>query len=147
MSSDKKKASRQLALLVPNAIRVQVDGGEIFVASNREENSMMNMVVASQIRSVLQETIKRLKERDVTLTPKELKELSDAARNVAEMSDSIYAGSEPITDQTDKDKEKNVTGQSTDLSSIDFNVMVKKPEDANKDLQPDQPPDNGGTVE
>jgi len=132
------KKSRALANLVPNALRVMVDGNEVFVASNREENSMLNMVVAARMRLILETTLKSYKEKDVVMTPKELKDFTEAAKNIAEFSDAIYAGTDPITDAQDGGP-KNVTASDPD-TEINFDNL-KKP-NANQDVQPDQPADS-----
>lgn len=136
--SDKKKTARALANLVPNAFKVDIDGNEVFVASNREENSMLNMVVAARMRALLETTLKKYKEKDVVMSPKELKDFTDAAKNIAEFSDVIYAGSDPLTDKGPEGP-KNVTGSDT-IEAINFDSL-KKP-NANQDLQSNKPPDN-----
>jgi hypothetical protein len=137
--SDKKKSTRALANLVPNAIRVMVEGSEVFVASNREENSMLNMVVAARMRSLLEETMRNYKEKGVMMTPKELKDFTESARNISEFSDAIYAGSDGLAGEPKDKGEKNVTASDT-IEAINFDSL-KKP-NANQDLQPNQPPSN-----
>lgn len=137
----KTKASTQLASLVPNAIRVKNDDGEeVFVASDRAENKLLSMVVAAQMRALLQTSMKTYNEKGMTPTPKELKELTEAARNIAEMSDAIYVGTDGLPEKKDP---KNVTGSSM-LDDLSFDNL--KP-NGNKDVQPDKPADNGGKVD
>lgn len=118
--ADKKTNSRALAALTPNAIKTTIDGQEIVVAANKQENDTLNMVVAAQLRNILQENIKRYKESGQTLTPKELKELAESARNIAEFSGEIYKGAEPIEDKPNqKPAEKTGSGESLDDISFD----------------------------
>lgn len=135
--SDSKKAARALANLVPNAIKVSVDGTEVFVASNREENSMLNMVAASRMRWLFEETMRNYKEKGVLMTPRELKDFTESARNIAEFSDAIYAGNDGLGREPKEKGEKNVTSSDT-IETINFDSL-KKP-NANQDVQPNQPP-------
>lgn len=52
----------------------------------------MNTVLAAQMRALIQEMIKKYKDGDSTLTPKELNDLASAAKNTAAFSNEVYAG-------------------------------------------------------
>lgn len=98
MAADKKKSKTELARLMPNSELVTIDGKEIRVAMDKTENTVHNMVLAAQMRSLLQEQIKKYQEDDIKFTPKEIKELTEAAKNIAQFSGEIYQGSDPLKD-------------------------------------------------
>jgi hypothetical protein len=92
--SDEEKDNIVIRKLVPNAIVVPVDGRDVIVPTDRAENARMNMMVASVMRSLLMENIKNYKEKEVTLTPKELADLAKALKDINSASLEIYAAAE-----------------------------------------------------
>jgi hypothetical protein len=92
--SDEEKDNIVIRKLVPNAIVVPVDGRDVIVPTDRGENARMNMMVASVMRSLLMENIKNYKEKEVTLTPKELADLAKALKDINSASLEIYAAAE-----------------------------------------------------
>lgn len=120
---DKKPKDSALARLVPNSISVTMDGTEVRVATDKGENAILNMVMAGQMRAMLQEQMKRYKEEDRLMTPKELKELSEAAANISKFSGEIYNSSSPIEPAVDDGEKKAEKADSID--DIDFGKMSK----------------------
>lgn len=100
----KTKESTQLARLVPNSKGIIIDGQEVMVAANAEENSILNMVLAGQIRATIQEALKRYKDKDMLPNPKELKDLTDAASKMAEFSGTIYQNQKELIEGDRKEK-------------------------------------------
>ncbi len=134
MAEKKPSKNKALAMLTPNAIKTSINGEEIVVAGNKGENDVLNMVVAAQMRNMLQENIKRYKESGQTLTPKELKELAEAARNIAEFSGEIYKGAESLdersTENSKEPGEKKVEGTLSDISFDKIKPIEVKTNDA-----------------
>lgn len=90
----KKPTTTSLAKLIGNSIVVK-DNDEsegIVVPMGPEQNRMANMLLAAQMRQMIRDMMKRYKEKDATLTPKELKDLAESARTLAEFSGTIYTG-------------------------------------------------------
>lgn len=109
MAEKKPRKSNALARLVPKATDITVDGHVITVAANKEENSILNMVLAAQMRTMLQEALKDYKDKGMLPTPKELRDLIEAGARVAEFSGEVYAASEPI-EPIEKEAEKTDPG-------------------------------------
>lgn len=91
-----RKLVTTLARLLPKSIEVKADGKAVIVAGNAEENRILNYFLAAQIRDLLEENLKRYKDLEKLLTPRELKELADAGRTLSEYSATVYKEGEPI---------------------------------------------------
>ena len=89
MAEDRKE-KLAMTKMVPGAIVVKIDNDEIRVATNSEENSILNAILASQGRSLIQQQIKMWKEKEATMSPKELRDLAGAMRDIAEFSAEVY---------------------------------------------------------
>ncbi len=139
-----KPSTMELKKLTPNAVDTVIDGQNIRVATNKSENAIMNMIVAAQMRNLMQETIKKYKDDDVKLMPKELADLAKAARDIAQFSAEIYIGVEDIAPQ----EPKRVDPSAPDNEAPDFSVMTKPNEKAGANPQgPDAATPNGTTKE
>lgn len=96
MAKEKKRISTELAKLIPDSIEIK-DGEDIIrVAGNAEENRILNYLLAAQIRSLIERNVKKFAELESPLTPRELKEIADAGRSLAEFSAEIYKSAEPV---------------------------------------------------
>lgn len=138
--SDKKKLTGALALLTPNAIKTNVDGREVVVASNKDENDALNMIMISMGRTLIQEALKRWKEDEQTPSPKELKDIITSMKELAESSKAIYEGSEPLDGKGKAEKPAEKTGNDS-IDTISFESITKTPEvDKN-----DDPADKGNS--
>jgi hypothetical protein len=117
------KASKKSAIerLTPNAITVRVNGEDVRVATSREEDQIMNMFLAARIRNVLNKTMDDYKNDEVKLTPKEIRDLAAAARDIATFSAEVYAAAEPI-----KDSPKPT--EAPDATEINFETLHNVPE-------------------
>lgn len=101
---------KALVALIPNATKVEVDGKELLIPGNADENKILDQVVAAQIRGIIQDSIQRYNDKEAILTPKELKDLADAGRSLAQFSAEVYkefgankppAAPTPVTPNTD----------------------------------------------
>jgi hypothetical protein len=125
--AEEKKAKGVLAKLTPNTILVPIDGKDIRVPMNKFEAALMNNILVSQMREMIQEQIIKYKDGEQVLTPRELRELAGAIKETNEASDAIF---EKI-DLMDIDKPKEKAAEKQD-DSIDFGKL----EDESKNEQP-----------
>ncbi len=118
------RKSTALERLIPKRIEVKTDSGVIIVAGNAEENKILNYLLAAQIRDVMKNTIQKLKDQEVMLTPKELKELADAGKSLAEFSATVYKDEADLNPPGEKPAEK----VAAEVDSA-FDVLTPKPEE------------------
>src|SRR5664279_5555571 len=71
---------------IVKGVEVTIDGSTVFVPSNKEENSVASMVTAAQMRDLIQAQIKKYKDGELQLSPKELRDLAEALATVAKFS-------------------------------------------------------------
>lgn len=90
----RKKMVVTLARLIPNSIEIKDGERSIIIASNLEENRVLNYYTIGQIRDVLTHSIEDFRNKEATLTPKELRDLAEAGRALADYSDTVYAKGE-----------------------------------------------------
>lgn len=101
MAVEKEKKSRVthksiLDRLTPNAITIVVNGDEVRVPADVGENHFLNMLLASRLRTLIERTMDRYKADEIALTPKELRDLTAAGRDVATFSGEVYQAAEPM---------------------------------------------------
>ncbi len=116
------KEKHQLSALTPKSQTYDINGLEVRVAADKGENMVMNMLMASHMRAVFQATIKKYQEQDSFMSPKELKDLTEAAANIAKFSGEVYAASDDGLNAL-KSKEKAVSEASAD--DISFDVLAQ----------------------
>ena len=97
------------------------DGGEVEVVrvpANEVENKLANQLLASRMRGVIDLAVSRYHQDKDKLSPKEIKELAEAASKIAEFSGMVYkdANAEPSGQNT---SEVNVTPTKVDFSKMD----------------------------
>lgn len=85
-----------MARLLPTAIEVKEGDDTIVVAGSPEENRILNYYLAAKIRAILDKAIQRYKDGEVLLTPRELRDLAGAGRDLSEFSATLYKESEPL---------------------------------------------------
>lgn len=112
-----KKKSGALARLVESIEIKNPDGTTTLVPVSKEDNATANKILASQMRSLIQKHIEKMGNLDV-MTPKELKEMTEAAKNIAEFSGEVYKDGETIGDE---EGEKKIDGVATDV--LDFSKL------------------------
>jgi hypothetical protein len=84
-----KKKRGTLTRLIPHSV-VTIDGHDVMVPNGPAENATANKLLASQMRHFLQEQIKKYMDSDVQASPKDLKDLAEAASNIAKFSALVY---------------------------------------------------------
>lgn len=135
--SEEQKDDPVIRKLVPNAIVVPLDGRDVIVPTDKAENARMNMLAASVMRSLLMENIRQYKEREVTLTPKELSDLARAMKDINSASLEIYG----VSEQKASPLEGLKTGQSTPRPAISFDKIKKAPIEIKAEPAQDEQPD------
>lgn len=111
-----KKKSSALARLVQSIEITNADGTTTMVPISADDNATANKILASQMRNLIQQSIEKFGNMD-HMSPKELKDLTEAARNIAEFSGEVYKAGESIDDPG----EKKVDAVVTDV--IDFSRL------------------------
>lgn len=122
-TKDEKAEQKAITKLVPQSTKVLVDGQEIIVAANAQENDILNKIVVGQVRTALTEALKRYKDKDMLPTPRELKELTAAVKEMTELSANVYKGSKSIDEVPEQ---KNVTKTDADEDIIDFDAAKEE---------------------
>ncbi len=118
MAKKKDKDAMAITRLTPNALVVLVDGEELRVPTTKAENTVMNQIVASQARNLVQRQLKNYKDDEAKMTPKELADIVRSIRDLTSMTTEVYAVAEGI----DIPKEKAVEKDDDDL---DFSKLGK----------------------
>src|SRR5258708_7500375 len=95
------------------------DGSVVAVPLTAEDNSNANKILASQVRNLIQKTIEKYNE--ATLTPKELKDLASAAKELADFSGEVYKSGELGTIPGEKPVDK------TSEPDVSFDKLLEKP--------------------
>lgn len=116
--SEKKKKSSQIIAFTPDAITLSIGGENVLVPITKGENAFLNMVLAAQGRTLIQRTLAHWKEQDAVPSPKELRDIAGAMRDVAAFSAEVYATAEPVSA---KDPEK----KAEQAEEIDFEELTK----------------------
>lgn len=123
------KKSSALARIVQCIEITNKDGTTTLVPVSKEDNARANKVLASQIRALIQANIASYQGK--IMLPKELKEIADAAKTIADFSGEVYKDNETVGDS----EEKNVTGNDKAAplpSEVSFDVLIQSP----KSLKP-----------
>lgn len=131
-----RKISTTLARLTPNAIEVKQGDDVITVATTQDENKILNYFLAAKIRALIEANLQRYKDGETTLTPRELKDVADAGRSLAEFSATLYKESDPLI-TTEKVVETEDAPNFDKLKPIDI-----KPDDS---LRPEDNPQPSGS--
>lgn len=107
--------------LMPNALVVKTaDGAELVLPSDKNENSIANKIVAAQIRQILTLQIQKYRALDQTMSPKELKDLADAGKALAQFSGEVYSAGDDIP------KSKHPDSMETKVEEVDFSTPDKR---------------------
>src|SRR5207342_2062899 len=106
---------------------------KLMVPVSAEANATLNKIMASQMRALIQKSMEKFADAD-HMTPKELKELTEAARNVAEFSGEVYKAGEEINEPGEKKVEP------TNEDVIDFSNL-KTPSKPEKQSGPEDKPE------
>lgn len=112
--------------LMPSSIVVKTDdGGELRVAMNKDENNIMSMILAAQLRAMIQRTIKTYEEKEAIPSPRELRDLAAAVKEINESSGAIYDRMEPLP--TEKQALPPAQDDDADFSKLTVMDPVKEP--------------------
>lgn len=103
----KGRPKNALSNLVPDSFVLTINESEIRIAANKHENAILSMISAGQMRALLDEQIKKYRDRDMILQPREMRDLAAAARDIAAFSAEVYGASEGF-DGAPKPDEKKV---------------------------------------
>ena len=113
--------------LVPNATILKVDGMEIVIPSNKEENAILAIMLTSQGRAFIRNALKKYQEGDQVPTPKELRDIAGAIRDINESCTAIF---DKIELAPPKPQEK--TAEKIGGEALDFTVLETKEENEQK---------------
>ncbi len=119
------KKSAALARLVESIEITNADGTKLMVPVSAEANATLNKIMASQMRALIQKSMEKFADVD-HMTPKELKELTEAARNVAEFSGEVYKSGEEINEPGEK-RVDPVSDEVIDFSKLKTQPKLGKP--------------------
>ncbi len=114
----KSKRDAELSRLIPKSMTIKTDSGTIVVAGNSEENKILNYLIVGQIRDLVQSTLKKWKDSEQVPSPKDLKDIAAAGRDLCEFSDAVYKGA----DELQKPDEK----QAEPVNDDDFSALAKE---------------------
>jgi hypothetical protein len=115
-----KKKSVAIDTLTKRSMKVVINGTEVVVPLDKIENTILNNIMASQGRAIVQKAIKDYKDQEQTPTPRELKDLIGAMKEVIDMTGMIFANGD-IGDAP----EQNVSN-GTSETAIDFSEISAK---------------------
>lgn len=115
-----------VARIIGKHFKVLNDDGTMFVVpAGKEENQTANKILASQMRSILQESIKEYKTKGAILSPTDLKNLAEAAKSVVTISGEVYSDGESLIDSARTVNPE--TPEETPAGALDFNDMTPDP--------------------
>lgn len=130
MAKDKAKPSGANSVkgtmqdLIGSSVDIKLpDGGVVIVPTERSGNRVANMILAAQIRHLIQDSIKTYKDKEMLPTPKDLKDLAEAAKSLHQFSGEVYKEDDPLPTLPKKIKETT-----PDEVSFDDALDVKEPQ-------------------
>lgn len=125
------KKSGAVARLTPNAIVMVVDGKELRVASDAAENRMLNMIVATQMRTMFQESLKSYADKEMLPTPKELRDLIESAKALTTFTTEVWGvgdGIDPSKLERKPDEQPVNEEREDDFTDLIQKEETQKPE-------------------
>ncbi len=133
MAKERKKTSEQLIkagegdiadMIGPCITIPQADGlAPVVIPADRKGNTIANMIVAAEVRSMIQRTIKKYREQDLMPNPKDLKDLAEAARSLATFSGEIYKEDDASLNAQPKKVEK----AASEAADVSFDAIEVSP--------------------
>lgn len=136
MAKNKEKPTRDRELkgvegtmqdLIGTSIDIKLpDGAVVIVPSEKSGNRAANMILAAQLRHLIQNSIKTYREKDMLATPKDLKDLAEAAKSLHQFSGDVYR--EDDAGQTAMPKKIKDSRDTTEVSFDD--ALEAKPDDS-----------------
>lgn len=122
MEPKKKKSAGTLARIIGSSVMVKTEGGDVLVPTGPSENKIANMILASQMRHMIQAALKTYSDKQATLTPKEIKDMADAAKAVASFSAEVYATADGLVE---KDNDPKVVSEEKP-EEVSFENLTQK---------------------
>lgn len=122
--------------LLGNAISVpQANGELLIIPGDKAANKIANMIMAAKIRSLIESSVRTYKEKDMLPTPKDLKDLAEAAKSLNSMTGELYKedGETPLSTATSKNKIIKVEP----ADDIDFSKPVDPKPDGTEQAKAD----------
>jgi hypothetical protein len=124
-----KAASGSLQDLIGNSVSVTLDDGTIvLIPADKNGNRIANMVVAAEVRHIIQKSIKTYRDKDMLPTPKDLKDLAEAAKSLANFSGEIYKEDDGGLNEKPKVAERVKPSEDVDFDS----ALEVKPDEVKK---------------
>lgn len=120
-----KVAAGTLADLIGNSITFKnSDGSVLVIPADLSSNRVANMIVTAGLRQIIENAIKTYREKEMIPTPKDLKDLADAIKSLAQSSSEVYKMEEgaPIND-----KPKEAKPASTASPEVSFDDALEPP--------------------
>lgn len=133
MASSTRKSA--LVARIAKTLKVSVDGVDVHMPVGKAENQVMNCLLVSQVRTMVQENLKKIREMEAPITPRELKDLVDAVGSLAKHSAEVY---QDLDGEIEKKEEKPADTVEVDATKEDdFDVLTKPKQDERTNDQPD----------
>jgi hypothetical protein len=120
MAAEKKR--KEASSLTPNAITIKVGGMEVTVPTDKAENAMMGIILAARGRAFIHKAIDKWVEGEQIPSPKELRDLAGAIRDINESCGAVFDKIELPSIPT-KVAEK-VPDNAIDFSTLDKNGVI-----------------------
>lgn len=96
MAKKDKKPPTTISSFVPKSFTISHAGESVMVPHDAYENALLNMFLAARLRATLEHHMNEYKKDEKILSPKELRDLAGAARDIAAFSAEVYNANEPI---------------------------------------------------
>jgi len=99
------KKSTSLGRLLPKSVTITLGDDSVLLPGNAAENKILGYFMAAQMRNLFETSMKDFKDKGITMTPREMRDLAEAGRALAEFSAELYKGEEsavPALKQADK---------------------------------------------
>lgn len=118
---DDVKSKSALARLTPNSETIVIDGQVVRVATDKAENAILNMILAAQGRAQVQRALKHWSDMDQIPSPKELRDIAGAIRDIAQTTKEIYEQADALPGKPVSSGESH-----KDPITLDFSKLVAK---------------------
>lgn len=123
------KTEGDISDLIGNSVSVKLaDGTTVIVPTDRDSNRVASAIVAAKVRHLLEKSLKKYNDMDVTPTPKDLKDLAEAAASLARSSGEVYKEAEGDIGPSDPKPEKATTPAPVKEVNFDAAFEVKTEE-------------------
>jgi len=118
----KETKAASLSVYTPNSITLKIGTEDVIVALDKQENAFLNMVLASQGRSLIQRALAHWKDQEQIPSPKEMRDIAGAMKDIASFSAEVYATAEPVAS---KDPEKQAEKAAEEINFDDLTKPIE----------------------